>query len=329
MKASEPFDDTTKNFYRQLFEGWGLTVETEREVFFRARSIDLVVTGPTSGTSQLQQTLFSYFRQINVLEFKGINDPLTVADYNRIMMRAWGLGGLKTKAAALKKTPAKSVFDELEDNHPKRLPHCRTVTIVCVTRPDKILDDFKNELSFVPTQDSGIYHSPDQKIPQWLIHPSELALEPKNYPLLPLARGKKLEQFIALCIEQGLLDYLQLTMDIGLITDPDVLWHKILEIMQMKPTIHESTRPYIDQFFRTMPEEMWKMPTFREALEDKQRYGQYQGVQITLLNLLRHKFAQIPESVVQKIESTKNLEQLNDWAIQIMTAESLADMGLL
>jgi len=34
MKASEPFDDTTKSFYRQLFEGWGLTVETEREVFF-------------------------------------------------------------------------------------------------------------------------------------------------------------------------------------------------------------------------------------------------------------------------------------------------------
>ena len=159
-----------------------------------------MVTGPTSGTSQLQQTLFSYFRQINVLEFKGINDPLTVADYNR---------------------------------------------------------------------------------------------------------------------------------NIGLITDPDVLWHKILEIMQMKPTIHESTRPYIDQFFRTMPEEMWKMPTFREALEEKQRYGQYQGAQRMLLNQLRRKFAQIPESVVQKMESTKNLEQLNDWAIQIMTAESLADMGLL
>jgi len=97
----------------------------------------------------------------------------------------------------------------------------------------------------------------------------------------------------------------------------------------MKPTIHESTRPYIDQFFRTMPEEMWKMPTFREALKEKQRYGQYQGAQRMLLNQLRRKFAQIPESVVQKIESTKNLEQLNDWAIQIMTAESLADMGLL
>jgi len=97
----------------------------------------------------------------------------------------------------------------------------------------------------------------------------------------------------------------------------------------MKPTIHESTRPYIDQFFRTMPEEMWKMPTFREALEDKQRYGQYQGAQRMLLNQLRRKFAQIPESVVQKIEFTKNVEQLNNRVIKTITAESLADMGLL
>jgi len=324
--SNEPFDDTTKIFYRRFFERWGLAVETQRDVFFRGRSIDLVVTGIDSATQQLQQTLFSYFRQINALEFKGIHDPLTVADYNRIMMRAWGLGGLETKPTAetSKKTDANRPFDQLEDNHPGRLPHHPTVTIVCVTRPNKILNQFKNELQFLPTKDAGIYHCND-RIPQWLIHPTELALAPKNYLLLPLARGKKLEQFIALCLEQGLLEYLQLTLDIGLITDPNVLWHKILEVMQMKPTIHESTRPYIDQFFRTMPEEMWKMPTFREALEEKQRHG----VQRTLLNQLRHKFAPIPESVVQKIESTKNLEQLDGWAIKIMTAKSLADTGLL
>ncbi len=97
----------------------------------------------------------------------------------------------------------------------------------------------------------------------------------------------------------------------------------------MKPTIHESTRPYIDQFFRTMPEEMWKMPTFREALEDKQRYGQYQGAQRMLLNQLRRKFAPIPESVVQKIESTKNLEQLEEWLNQVFLAKYLADTELL
>ena len=100
-------------------------------------------------------------------------------------------------------------------------------------------------------------------------------------------------------------------------------------VMQMKPSIHESTRPYIDQFFRTMPEEMWKMPTFREALEEKQRYGQYQGAQKMLLNLLRRKFTPIPENVVQKIEATKDLEQLDEWLNQVFMAESLADTGLL
>ena len=105
----------------------------------------------------------------------------------------------------------------------------------------------------------------------------------------------------------------------------------------MKPVIHESTRPYIDQFFRAMPEEMWKMPTLREAIQEKveanqkrdQEIGQVQGAQRMLLNRLHHKFAPLPESVVQKIEATDNFEQLDDWLTQIMAAKSLAETGLL
>jgi hypothetical protein len=349
----EPFDETAKTFYGQLFKRWGLGVETERGIFFRGRRIDLVVTCPEAKKNQLQQTLFAYFRKINVLEFKGVNDPLTVADYNRILMRSWGLGGLEVKKKKSKtpkktksvtKTEAELQLDEIEDNHPNRLPHHRTVTIVCITRPDKILNQFKSELGFLPTKDSGIYHCND-RIPQWIIHPSELALEPKNYPLLPLARGEKLEQFIALCLEQELWDYLQLTLDLGFLTDPNLLWHKIMEVVQMKPVIHESTWPYIDEFFRAMPEGMWKIPTIREAIEGAveaskkreqeigqqlgQQLGQRKGAQRMLLNQLHRKFAPIPESVVQKIESTDNLEQLDDWLTQIMAAESLADIGLL
>ncbi len=33
-KQHEPFDETTKAFYSNLFQNWGLDVETEREVFF-------------------------------------------------------------------------------------------------------------------------------------------------------------------------------------------------------------------------------------------------------------------------------------------------------
>ncbi|RKZ38329.1 MAG: hypothetical protein DRQ41_12220 [Gammaproteobacteria bacterium] len=56
----------------------------------------------------------------------------------------------------------------------------------------------------------------------------------KHHQLLPLARGKKLEDFIALCVCEGLNDYLQLILDVGLATDPEVIWRKILEVKQMK-----------------------------------------------------------------------------------------------
>ena len=43
----------------------------------------------------------------------------------------------------------------------------------------------------------------------WIVHLDELAPAPKNYPLLPLARGEKLRQFIDLCIENELDTYLR------------------------------------------------------------------------------------------------------------------------
>jgi len=96
-----------------------------------------------------------------------------------------------------------------------------TVTMICVTRPDKILDQLKEEYRFV-AKETGIYFS-DDILERCIIHPSELELVPKNYPLLPLARGDKLEDFISLCMREGLNDYLQLIMDIGLTTDPELI----------------------------------------------------------------------------------------------------------
>jgi len=143
------------------------------------------------------------------------------------MMRAWGL-----------ESPSASTLSEL--------PNQMTVTIVCVTRPDNILEKFKQELRFVQIE-AGIYYS-DDVLGRWIIHPSELALVEKNYPLL--ARGEKLSQFISLCVREGLNDYLQLIIDIGVATDPELIWRKILEVKQMKHQISEETWPIIDQFFR-------------------------------------------------------------------------------
>ena len=163
-----------------------------------------------------------------------------------------------------------------------------------------------------------------------------------TYPLLPLARGDKLEQFILLCIRDGLHDYLQLIVDVGLTTDPELIWHKILEVQQMKYQIREETWPIIDQFFQEMPEAIGKLPTFQEALALTQRQSTQQGMQQGMqqgrqlgalsnehrlvLRQLRRKFSHIPTGLAQYIEATSDIEQLDNWLDQIVLANELADI---
>jgi hypothetical protein len=328
----EPFDETAKAFYSSFFKSWGLEVETEREVFSRSRKIDLVVISTDANRHKLQNTLFAHFRQINALELKGIHDPLTVDDYNLILMRAYGLG----VPIYEKKSQIHRQEDDAKKSEPSQLLNEITVTIVCVTRPNKILNQLKQAYRFVK-KEAGIYHC-DEVLGKWIIHPDELDLVPKNYPLLPLARGEKLEQFISLCVREGLNDYLQLIMDIGLATDPELIWRKILEVKQMKHQIREETWPIIDQFFQEMPEAIGKLPTFQEALASTQRQSLQQGLkqgvqQGTLGNehrlvirQLHRKFTQVPKGIVQRIEATSDMEQLDNWLDQIMLANELAEI---
>ncbi|RKZ93580.1 MAG: hypothetical protein DRR19_00695 [Candidatus Parabeggiatoa sp. nov. 1] len=337
--SHEPFDDTTKAFYRQFFENKGIAVETEREVFFRGRSIDLVVTCTDSDKAQLQNTVFSHFRRLNALELKGIHDPLTLLDYNLIMMRSWGLGALKSENEENEDTDTDTLDeetnDDVDDSKLNRYPSLRTLTIVCVTKPIKILNKMKPDVRLVKIED-GIYNC-EEGFSQWIICPSELALVEGNYPLLPLARGEKLSQFISLCLREGLTNYLQLVIDVGFATDPKVIWEKILEVKQMKPKIHEDTIPYIDRYFRELPEQMWRIGVIREALAESAWHGQQAGKDWgtlhtqhrILIRQLQRKFSTIPDNVIKKIESTDDIEQLDNWLDQVIVADSLTNTGLL
>jgi hypothetical protein len=193
----EPFDETAKAFYQRFFKSQGLSVETEYEVFSRSRQIDLVVTCTDADQSKLQNTAFAHFRAKNAVELKGVHDPLTVDEYNLILMRAHGLGVPKYQ----KKSASKPTKKDLKKSEPSLQLNDITVTIVCVTRPDKILNELKKAYRFVQ-KEAGIYYC-DEVLEKWIIHPSELDLVPKNYPLLVLARGDKLEQFISLCVRDG------------------------------------------------------------------------------------------------------------------------------
>jgi len=376
--SHEPFDETTKIFYRRFFEDKGLLVETEREVFFRARKIDMVVNCTQDDITRLENTVFSHFRELNALELKGPKDPLTVKDYNRIMMRAWGLGALEEKKDKEEETEEEldeektdkeeeTELDEETDEETtsddlKRLPSHRTLTIVCVTKPNKILNTHKEEFKFSQIE-PGIYHS-DACFNIRIICPSELLLVAKNYPLLPLARGKKLAQFISICVRDDLVEYLHLIKDIGLLTDPNLIWQKLLEIEDMKPEIKEETWSYIDRFFQEMPNAMTKLPSlqksFQESLQEAVQQSVQQSVQKAvqealqkagqkaaqeaaqevaqeasaekkrvLIRQLHRKFSSLPKKVVQKIEATDDRDQLDNWLDQIIVADSLAEIERL
>lgn len=292
----QPFDDTTKSYYRRFFEERGLHAIQQYEVFSRSRSIDLVVESKQAHIPQLQETLFAHFRRLNALEFKGIHDPLTAIDFNRIMMRAWGVGAVdktnkKKKPKSVTPTtnwPVKEIALMLDQ---------RTVTIVCVTRPDTILDTWREMFAFRPTDEPGIYCNNSHAIPVWIIHPSELVLKPQNYPLLPLARGKKLQQFVELCVQAELSDYLQLTLDIGLATDPSVIWQKIMEMVGMQLTITQETWPYIDEFFQKVPEALDNLPYFRATVEEWTQQQIQQRVQVLQAQVREEVQAQVREEV--------------------------------
>lgn len=318
---ANPFDDTAKTRYRRFFERRGIRAIPQYEVFSLSRATDLVVECTEEDIQRLQGTIFAHFRRINALEFKGYHDLLNAPDLNVIMLRTWGIGTLD-KSQQKEAAEASQQMTFLSMKEIAEMPRQRTATIVCVRRPTRILDTLQEEFGFDPTGESGIYCDNAQKVPTWIIHPTELALKPINYALLPLARGKKLEQFIELCLEQGLVEYLQLTLDIGLVSDPDVIWRKIMEVYGMELTIQEETWPYIDEFFRNVPEALRKVPTFQEVLSETALESQRK----TLIRVLRHKFDELPELILQLIAETSDSEQLNTWLDQALDVNLLTDI---
>ena len=95
----------------------------------------------------------------------------------------------------------------------------------------------------------------------------------------------------------------------------------------MKTMIREETWPLIDQFLRETPEAMGKLPTFQEALDESKRQGYLLNQQHTLLHILQHKFAAIPDSIIQLVQTTDDLAQLEQWLDQVLDSKSLTEIN--
>lgn len=165
-----------------------------------------------------------------------------------------------------------------------------------------------------------------------------LAIVPKNYPLLPLARGQKLRQFIDLCLENEWSSYLQFIIDIAKSIDPSEVFVKIMETLHMTYKLRPEFVLQFDQFLRDRPEMLSEMPTWREAVErashiaalraeqEGEKRGKLQEKQHSLTLLLQHKFPDVPATVLARVQETNDLVQLEQWTLQILTATTWQEM---
>jgi hypothetical protein len=86
----------------------------------------------------------------------------------------------------------------------------------------------------------------------------------------------------------------------------------------------------MEEFFRQTPEAPGKLPSWRESLAESEQRGERLGAlrerQQTLIRLLRHKFSEVPEAVVRRIEATEDPERLSGWLDPLLDAGTLAEV---
>jgi len=73
--------------------------------------------------------------------------------------------------------------------------------------------------------------------------------------------------------------------------------------------------------------------TIAEDLMDRGRVegharGQLENARATLIRQLGIRFGEVPEETVAVIQATSDLERLNTWLDQVVTADSLEDVGI-
>lgn len=70
--------------------------------------------------------------------------------------------------------------------------------------------------------------------------------------------------------------------------------------------------------------------TIAEALEAKgEKKGELSGLKKALLLQLREQFDDVPEHVVETIQKTTDVKQINVWLKRVLGAQSVDDLGII
>jgi len=183
----EEIDPVFKQVLIFRCEQLNISLQTQFEVSRIARTMDALIRFHTSQEIEQaqEQTPLVYLREHNQIEYKGKRDPLTIAGYHLIRGRTHLYLGEKDISAMQ-----------------------MTVTIVCSNKPRKVLYHCKDDVTFKKLED-GYYVSSD-KPPVYIIVINELAIIPRNYPLLVFASSEKVfRQFLRQTFKEENFQYIR------------------------------------------------------------------------------------------------------------------------
>ncbi|MBI1927234.1 hypothetical protein HYR99_23705 [Candidatus Poribacteria bacterium] len=260
------YDSAYKAFYERLFQRWQVPVETQVEVGRRAKTIDVVIKCETEEHRlRLTGTAFAFVRRINSLELKSPEDALDVSNYMLILSRAYGL---------LAKQPTEA----------EQLPTQATLTILTSVRPTKILDDLQPELGFFPTSEPGVYLCNNQPIETRIIVATELEVIEKNFPLLILAKGQKLKEFLEEIIRRGLIEYLDVLFQVGV--DPDTLMEGVINMAKRRTRYQINMEHFLTAWLEAFPDSADRVAALRQLLKEEERDASLRPASMEALRLL-------------------------------------------
>jgi hypothetical protein len=207
-------------------------------------------------------------------------------------------------------------------------PQNATLTIVCSVRPDKLLDDLGSELGFERTAEPGIYLRQGE-IERRIIVATELEVIEKNYPLLILAKGKKLLEFFEEVVKRGLTEYIEILFQVGV--DPETLAKGVRKMAELSPEYYANLERAVEILFGVSPESLERIAPFRRALEEQRRALEEQrrnDKREDLRLLLESKFGPLPEELRSQLEAVHNIDELNRLYKQALQAQTLEKVGL-
>lgn len=301
----QDYDSAYKAFYERFFQKSNIPVETEVEVSRRARAIDVVIKCFMAHLLLLKDTCFRFFRRVNSLELKSPEDPLTAKNYMLIISRIYAL---------LYKQ------EEAED----RLPSNSTLTIVCSVRPDKILDDMKEEFGFSPTEEPGVYLSKEPGIETRLIVATELDVIEKNYPLLILAKGEKLLEFFEEIVRKDLTEYIEIMFQVGVSIDLETLTKGVMKMAGRYSELPDSLKQTLNQWFEDYPQHIQEMSSIRRVLEEREIDAKQEDLSL----LLESKFGSLSETLISQLSAVGDVDKLNRLYRQALDARTLDEVGI-